>query len=618
MILMLFVAGPGLAREPAHAYAYFGEAKYPKGFEHFDYVNPDAPKGGVVRVGAIGTFNNLNPFVDKGILALYTDPRIFSLTHEPLMASSEDELATYYGRLAETIEVAEDYRWVEYSLDERATWHDGKPVTVEDILWTFDVYKKRASAGWRNAYSDVERIEKTGSSSFKFHFAESAEKSSHLIILTASFTPLAKHYYKDHQVDSTTLEPPLGNGPYMVTEVKPGFEIVFTRVPNYWARDLNFNRGTHNFDQIRLIYFMDENVMIQALKAGEFDWHFEQNEKAFHTAYDFVHRRSGIFKAETHILGQSYGMHFAVVLNSRRELFQDIRVREALTLAYNFEWANRVFWHNGLRRNNSYFVRSGLQALGLPSKEELAILEPFRDQVPERVFIQPPELPKNNPFGRDRGALRKADRLLNEAGWVIRDLRRVNAETGELFDFEFVVSMPHFEQMLTPYKENLQRLGIETKIRKVENTLMANRLRYYDYDATIRKIYTFDRPLPDRLRAQFSSSYVDQPNLINYPGIRNPVVDFLVEKIAHASSEEEMTNAGRALDRVLFWNFYVIPDGHPLGRHLCYWDRFGHPALGAEHMRFHGFPNLWWVDDKKSARVNAGIAQVEYGSTLSR
>ena len=609
MGLTVFAGGSILASEPSHGFAYFGEPKYPKDMDHYDYVNPDAPKGGMARVAGIGTFNNLNPFVDKGILALYIDPRIFSITHERLMMGSEDELATYYGRLAETIEVADDYSSVEYTLRKDAYWHDGVPVTVDDILWTFDAYKNEASGSWRSAYRDIERLERTGPRSFKFHFTESAEKTGQLIIQTAMFTPQAKHEHR--RFDATTMEPPLGNGPYRIAEVDPGHKLVFERVEDYWAKDLNITKGMYNFDRIQLTYFFDQSVMLQALRAGVFDYYREQNEKSFHTAYDFVGRRKGLFKAETYTMGGAYGMHFGVVLNMRKALFKDIRVREALTLAYNFEWANRVFWHNGLNRNNSYFVRSGLQASGLPSNEELAILEPFRDQLPKRVFTQPVGLPKNTPFGRNRDTLLQADALLREAGWVVEDLVRVNEKTGEPLTFEFIVSRSDFELMLTPFVDNLKRLGIHTVLRKVDNNLMVNRLRTYDYDATIRKFYTFNVPYPSRMRSQFTSQYADPPNMLNYAGIKDPAVDFIVEKIARATTEEEMNTAGRALDRVLLWNFYVIPDGHPVGRHACYWDRFGHPPIGAEFMRWSGFPNLWWLDEEKNARVNAGIAEMD-------
>ncbi len=609
--LLVLVSTPAMSSEPSYGFAYFGNLKYPEDMIHFDYVNPNAPEGGTARTAGIGTFNNLNPYVDKGILPYHIDPRINSITHETLMEESEDELASYYGKLVKSIQVAEDYSWVAYELRDNAYWHDGMPVTVDDVLWTFDAIKTVASISWRSAFSNIDRMEKTGPWSFKFHFSESAEKNPQIVIQTALFTPLPKHYWESRKLDATTLEPPLGNAAYRIAEVDPGHNIVFERVKDYWGKDLNVNIGVDNFDHIKLTYFFDENVMLQALRAGVFDYYRDQNEKTFATAYDFVGYHKGLFKKETYTMGESYGMHHGVVLNTRRNPFKDIRVREALTLAYNFEWANRVFWHDGMDRNNSYFMRSGLQVKGLPSREELALLEPFRDDIPVRVFTHPVPLPKNHSYGRNRDTLLQADALLQEAGWVIKDFQRLNKETGELFEFEFVISTTEYERMLTPFVDNLKRLGINTVLRKVENNLMINRLRTYEYDATMRKFYTYRVPFPVRMRSQFTSQYADLPNMTNYAGIKNPAVDFLVEKIAQATTEQEMRTAGNALDRVLLWGFYLIPEGYPVGRHIVYWDRFGHPPLGAEHMNWFGFPKLWWFDAEKSARVDAGISEIK-------
>ena len=595
------------AAATSHGFAYFGNLKYPNDMPHFDYAYPDTPKGGTISTSIVGTFNNLHAYVDKGVVAAFMDPRIGTLIYEPLMRASEDELASYYGKLAESVEVADDYSWVAYTLHENARWHDGEPVTVDDVLWTFDMLKTGESPSWREIYRDVVELQRTGPRSFRFRFSETAEKNPQLVILTAWFTPLPRHYWERRTFAATTLEPPLGNGPYRLAEVDPGHKLVFERVEDYWGRHLNVNMGLYNFDRVALMYFFDNNVMLQALRAGVFDYYRDQNESTFATAYDFASYREGLFKKETYAMGTAYGMHQCIVLNSRRSLFKDIRVREALTLAYNFEWANRVYWHGGMDRNNSYFMRSGMQAKGLPSTKELALLEPFRRQVPERVFTHPVPLPKNSLFGRNRDTLLTADALLVEAGWLVEDLKRVNAETGEPFTFDFIIASAEYERMLVPFVDNLKRLGIDAVLRKVESNLMVNRLRNYDYDVTMRKLYTYRVPIPSRLRHQFTSPSADQPNMTNYAGIKNPVVDFLVEKIAQARTEADMNAAGRALDRVLLWNFYVIPEGHPVGRHLVYWDRFGHPPLGVEHMNWTGFPHLWWLDEKKSARVDAGL-----------
>ena len=600
------------AGKPSHGFAYFGNLKYPKDMVHFDYANPDAPKGGTVKVSMVGTFNNMNPYVDKGILGPYMYLATGdSIIYESLLRESEDELASYYGRLAESVQVADDYSWVTYTLRNNAYWHDGVPVTMDDVLWTFNAIKNDASVTWKSAYRDIVSLEQTGPWSFTFHFSDTAELTPHLVIQTALFAPLPKHYWQNRKINATTMEPLLGNGPYRIAEIDPGHKVVLERVKDYWGKDLSVNIGIHNFDRIVVTHFFDTNVMLQALRAGVFDFYRDQNEKSFHTAYDFAGHRKGLFKKETYTMGEAYGMNNGVVFNTRRDPFKDIRVREALTLAYNFEWANRVYWHNGMDRNNSYFMRSGLQAKGLPGVAELDLLEPFRDEIPARVFTHPVPLPKNRAFGRNRDTLQQADVLLRQAGWVVRDLTRVNEESGEPMTFEFVISTSEFERMLTPFVDNLKRLGINAVLRKVENNLMINRLRTYDYDATMRKYYTYKIPFSARLRNQFTSRYADPPNMTNYPGIKNPAVDYLVEKVVRATTEEEMNTAGRALDRVLLWSFYLIPDGHPVGRRIVYWDRFGHPPLGAEHMYWFGFPILWWLDAEKNAWVNAGIAELD-------
>ena len=604
---------PVWSREPSHGLSYFGDLKYPPDVAHFDYANPDAPKGGRIKLPGVGTFNNLNPYVDKGRLAYNISPRggLGSYILDPLMRKCEDELASYYAWLAESVEVADDYSWVTYKLRENAYWHDGRPVTIEDVLWTFDTIKTKGSITWRTSYKDIVRLEQIDDWSFRFHFSETAEKNPQLIIETATFAPIPKHYWETRAIDETTLEPPLGNGAYRIGAVDPGYKVVFERVEDYWAKDLNFARGYFNFDVVEFIWFFDKRVMLQALRAGVFDYFFEENESDWATAYDFEGYRNGLFKKETYTMGFAYGMHFGTVLNTRRAPLDDIRVREALTLAYNFEWANRVFWHDGMIRNNSFFVRSGLQAFGPPSAEELELLERFRGQLPESVFTHPIELPKNNPFGRNRETLLRADALLEEAGWVVKDFQRVNAVTGEPFALEFIVGNHEHERMLTPFVENLERLGIAATLRRIEGNAMTNRLRTYDYDATVRKVYTWKVPFPTPMKQMFTSGYVDTPTMRNYAGIKSPAIDSLVEIVTKARSEKVMNTAGRALDRVLLHSFYVIPDGHPVGRHMVYWDRFGHPPIGVPHMNWQGIPYLWWFDEEKSARVDAGIAALK-------
>ena len=606
LLCMLLLAAPlSWSREPSHGFSYFGDLKYPEDVPHLGYANPDARKGGRVHMSGIGTFTNLNVYADKGNQIVWVDPRwgLGSFIHDPLLRKSEDELATYYCLLAENVEVHDDYAWVKFKLREDAHWQDGTPITMEDVVWTFDTIRRDGSIRWRQLYRDIDRLEQIDDWSFKFHFKDTAEKTPQVIMQTVTFTPQPKHYWESRQIGETTMAPPMGNGPYFIESVMPGYKVVFKRDENYWAKDLNLNIGHFNFDYIELTYYFDKKVMLQAMRAGEIDWWFEENEKDFATAYDFQGYHDGRFVKETYKMGFAYGMHWGVILNTRKPPLDDIRVREALTLAYNFEWANRVFWHEGMNRNNSFFIRSGLRSSGPPSAEELAMLEPFRGQIPERVFTEPVELPKSSGFGRNRDTLQKADALLKEAGWIIKGFERVSVETGERMSFDFVISSRDHERMLVPFAENLKRLGIDAVLRRVEGTLMTNRLRTYDYDATIRKVYTWKLPNAVAMRSQFTSQYADLPNMRNYPGIKNPAVDYLIEKIARADSEATMNKLGRVLDRVLLHSYYVIPDGHPVGRHVTHWNRIMHPPLGAGHMNWHGFPTLWWWNGDEETTV---------------
>lgn len=598
------ITSPASAGEPTHGFSYFGGLKYPEGFPHFDYANPHAPKGGKMRTSVIGTFNNLHPYVDKGVSAAGID-----LIYDYLTTQSEDELSSAYGRLAERVELADDYSWVAFTLRENAYWHDGMPLTIEDVIWTFNTIKTRASVGWKSAYKDIISVERVGPRTFKFHFSEYAPKTPQLAMLMSSFRPLPEHYWKDKTFNATTLVPPLGSGPYRIKSVDTGHKIVYQRVEDYWGRDLNVNIGYHNFDEIEFIYFLDKNLVIQALKAHLFDYKREFNTEDYATAYDFWGFRRGLFIRERIQLKIAFGMDWGIVFNTREEKLRDIRVREALTLAYNFEWSNRVLWRDAKERNISYFIGSGLAATGMPSAAELALLEPFRDQIPERVFTHAFTLPENNPYGRNRDTLLQADALLEVAGWVVKDFKRVNRATGEPFTLEFLTNSVVQERMLIPYVENLERLGIASKLRRVESSQAINRMRKYDFEVTVSQYWLSNIPPAWRIRSFYRSDNADRPNMLKYAGIKEPAVDFLVEKIIYADTEEEMNVAGHALDRILLWRFYMIPGGYPRGRSFVYWDRFGFPP--PEIMKWNGWPHLWWLDEAKNSRVEDGIAELE-------
>lgn len=602
--LCILIIDPVYARFPSHGLAYFGNLKYSKDFPHFDYVNPDAPKGGRMRASQLGTFNNLHPFVSKGIPAAGVN-----ILYDPLMKESLDELRSVYGNLAESAELADDNSWVVFKLREGAYWHDGVPITVEDVVWTFNMIKDKASVGWKSAYKDVLSAEQVGPRTVKFSLRKSASQTPQLALHIAAFRPLPKHYWKDRRFDATTLVPPLGSGPYRIKTVDTGHRIVYERVVNYWGKDLSTNIGHNNFDEIEFNYFLDKNLVIQALKAGLIDYKDEPNAEDFATAYGFWGLREGLFVKEMLQLDLTYGMDWGILFNTRLEKLKDIRVREALALAYNFEWSNRVLWHGFKKRNISYFAQSGLAAEGLPSAEELALLEPFRGRIPDRVFTRAFTLPENEPYGRNRDSLLQANALLESAGWIVKDSARINRNTGETFSLEFITSSVAEQRLLIPYVENLKRLGIASKVRRLDSNLITNRMGKFDFEAMVEQIWLNNIPYAYAIRSYFQSDNAYRPNMWNYAGIRDPAVDFLIDKVVNAGSEDQMNIAGRALDRVLLWSFYLVPGGYPGGRKFVYWDRFGFSS--PQRMKSNGWPLLWWVDNRKSVRVDAAIAALK-------
>jgi len=598
-----------LASEPGHAIAYFGSARYPEDFTHFEYVNPDAPKGGKMSIATIGTFNNLHPFVDKGVSAQGINISQM-LIYDRLMNYAEDELYTAYGNLAERAEVSDDRRWVEFTLREGIYWHDGVPLTVEDVVWTFNTIKDIGSVGWKQSLREVDSIEQTGPRSFKFHFNEDAPRTLMLVLDQADFWPLPKHYWKDRKFNATTLEPPLGSGPYRIKTVDPGHKIIYERVDDYWGWDLNVNVGHYNFDRLEFIYFLDKNVVIQAHKAHVFDFRWEGDSKSWATSYDFEGYHRGLFKKDLRQMKIPYGMNWGIIFNTRHEKFRDIRVREALTLIYNFEWCNRVLWYRQNKRNTSYFMGSDMKATGLPSPSELALLTPYREQIPERVFSHEFALPENDPVGPNRASLIRAEALLEEAGWIVSDFKRIDPLTGEPLAIDFMARSVEEERLLMPYVDNLERMGIDAKVRRIESSQAINRLRKYDYEAIVNDFWQNSIPLHWLIRSYFLSQNVERPNMENFAGISNPAIDFLTEEAIAATSEERLATVGRALDRILLWSFYAIPGGYPLGRRLVYWDRFGYPEPTPD-LKTAGWHEIWWFDEEKSARVDEGIAALE-------
>ena len=575
---------------PAHGVAMHGDLKYGPDFEHFDYVNPNAPKGGTVTFASIGTFDTLNPFIIKG-----TSADGLGFLFETLTVQSEDEPFSEYGLLAESIEMPEDRSWVAFTLRPEARWHDGRPVTVEDVIFSFDTLKEKGLPFYRAYYRNVIKAEAAGERRVKFTFEQTTNRELPLILGQLPILP--KHYYENVEFEKTTLQPPLGSGPYRIKSLEPGRRIVYERAKDYWGADLPVSRGFYNFDEIRYEYYRDANVALEAFKAGGYDIRVENTSKFWATAYSGPMFEAGwIAKEEIpHELGT--GMQ-GFVFNTRRAMFQDPRVRQALAYAFDFEWTNRTIMYGQYDRTESYFSNTELAAEGLPSEAELELLEPFRDQLPEEVFTEVYRAPSSEGEGRIRQNLRTALGLLREAGWSVEGGRLVNAE-GQPFRFEILLNGPSFERHTLPFIRNLERLGIQATVRAIDPAQYQNRLDEFDFDMVVG---TFGQSLSpgNEQREYWGSEAADIPGSRNVIAIKDPVVDQLIDKIIEAPTREDLVSATRALDRVLLWGHYVIPHWHSRTFRVAYWNKFDRP----ETMPPYGLPLFsWWVDPVKVAAV---------------
>ncbi len=586
-----------------HAIAMFGEPKYGPDFAHFDYVNPDAPAGGTIRLGAAGTFDSFNPYVIKGNAAA-------GVGAETLLVASEDEPFTKYGLIAETIEWPDDRSWVAFTLRPQARWHDGRPITVEDVIFSLDILKSKGQPFYRFYYGTIDRAEKVGERKVKFFFKEAGNRE--LPLIAGEMPILPKHYWEGRDFERTTLEPPLGSGPYRVADFEAGRWLVLERVADYWGRDLPVNVGQNNFAQIRYDYFRDETVLRQALKAGVLDFRIENQAKAWALDYDIPAVRKGWLKKVQFAQERPAGMQ-AFVFNTRRPLFADRKVREALNYAFDFEWTNRVLFFGQYKRSESYFSNSELASRGLPEGLERTVLDRYRGRVPEEVFDREYRAPVTDGSGWPRANLLNALALLNEAGWVVRDMKLVDERTGEPMRFEILIVSPTFERIILPFVRNLKRLGIDARIRLVDELQYINRLRSFDFDMAMLVWGQSESPGNEQ-RDFWGSAAADSPGSRNYIGIRDPVVDQLIEAVINAPDRDGLVARTRALDRVLLWGFYVIPGWHLSADRVLYWDKFSYPAVSPKRgVQF----DTWWFDDAKAAGLAAAMSGERSESALA-
>ena len=598
-VAMLFGGHAAAAEEVPwrHGIAMYGEPKYGADFKHFDYVNPNAPKGGLARLQAIGGFDTLNPFTSKGHAAAGS-----GLIYDTLLESSKDETHSAYASLAEAVRTPEDRSWVAFRLDADARWHDGKPVTADDLIFTFDVLMEKGPPSIRFYYSDVDRAIKVDERTVKFTIKN---HNREMPLILGDLPVLPKHYWEGRDFEKTTLEPPPGSGPYRIKAVDAPRSITYERVGNYWGADKPSHEGLDNFGEIRYDYYRDATVAIEAFKAGEYDFRDENSSKHWATAYDIGPVEDGRILREEVEHHRPVGMQ-AFVFNTRRAFFRDARVRLALAQAFDFEWLNANLFHGEYKRTRSFFDNSELAATGLPSPEELKLLEPYRDIVPPEVFAReyaPPSAAGGSPSVRRN--LLKADRLLKDAGWIIRDMRRVNAETGRPLAFEVLLSMPLMERVVLSMRRNLRRLGVDIAIRTVDTAQYVERRRAFDFDMIVGVWPQSLNPGSEQLDF-WSSEAAARNGSRNYAGIRNKAVDGLIRKIVSAPDRAALVTATRALDRVLQWNHYVIPQYHLAHDRLIFWNKFGRPDVIP--MRGYQF-SAWWVDPAKAAKLGGGIGR---------
>ncbi|MBN9672804.1 extracellular solute-binding protein [Roseibium aggregatum] len=592
------------AEEPEwhHATALTGTPKYGPEVTHFDYVDPDAPKGGTVRLASSGGFDTFNILAQKGHAA----PGILTV-YESLMEPSldEEDISAQYGVLAEAVRFPDDFSWVEYRMNPDARWHDGEPVTAEDVVWSFE---KAIELDPRRKfyYQNVSSVEIVGDRTIRFTFDTSGNRE--LPKIMGQLTVLPKHWWngtddkgRARDISRASLEPPLGSGPYKIKEFSPNRQVIYTRVEDYWGKNLPIRAGTHNFDEIRYISFLDDAVRFEAFKGDQYDYHVERSSSQWAKRYDFPATRDGRVVKEI-FPDNSSGVMQGFFLNLRREKFQNPDIRQALNYAYDFETTNEIVSANLLKRVNSYFAGTELASSGLPEGKELEILEEVRDMVPPEVFTEEYQNPVGGNPQNVRANLREAVKLFRKAGYELKDRKMIDPKTGEQFTIEFLYTDKGRERTLLPYAKNLESIGIKPVLRLIDVSQYVNRVRSRDFDTVVLAVGQSLSPGNEQ-REYWGSESADNPSSANYAGIKNPAIDKLIDKVIFAEDRETLVAATHALDRVLLWNHYVVPQFYSDETRTARWNRFAHPEKMPEYGT--GFPDIWWYDEELAAKTGA-------------
>ncbi|MCE0848155.1 extracellular solute-binding protein [Buttiauxella sp. A2-C1_F] len=592
LLSLCLIAAPGLAEniKESYSFAVLGEPKYAINFTHFDYVNPAAPKGGDITLSAIGTFDNFNRYALRGNPGVSTET-----LYDTLFANADDEPGSYYPLVAEMARYPDNFAWAEIEINPQARFHDGTPIKASDVAFTFNKFMIEGVPQFRLVYKGA-KVRAIAPLTVRI---ELATPSKERMLGLFSLPVFPEKFWKNHKLSDPLSAPPLASGPYKITAWRMGQYITYSRVRDYWAANLPVNRGRWNFDSIRYDYYLDDNVAFEAFKAGAFDFRNEVSAKNWATRYT----------------GKNFANHFIVkeeqpndaaqdarwlAFNIQRPIFEDRKVREAIGLAFDFEWMNKALFYGAYSRANSYFQNTEYAARDYPHADELILLAPMKKDLPPEVFTSIYNPPKSNGNGFDRENLLKAMTLLKEVGWELKDQKLINVKTGKPFTFELLIGATGNTQWVLPFQHNLQRLGITMEIRQVDNSQLTNRMRKRDYDMIPTLYSAMPYPSAD-VQIAWASEYVD--STYNAPGVKSPVVDELVSQIvANQGDKQKLLSLGRALDRVLTWNYYMIPMWYMAADRFAWWNKFSKPAI---HPLYATGFDTWWYDVNKAAQLPA-------------
>ena len=598
-----FAAVPALADGPSFGISLYGAPKYTTASPHFDWANPDAPKGGLLKLEGFGTFDTLNPFIVKGVSPaaeidffagngmpytyLLAPPMAYLYT--PLMFQSLDEPLAEYGLIAETAELAPDRTWILFQLRKEAVFSDGSPITPDDVIWSFQTLNRPGMPIYPASFTNVATVEKIGERGVKFTFKDGHDRA--LPLRVGQLPVLSRAYWTKHDIDKTTLEPPVGNGPYEIEAIDPGRSITYRRAKNWWGNKLNIMRGLNNFDQVRIDFYRDETVALEAFKAGNYNFRQEQSSKDWAIGYEGPGLASRQYLKQAIPNGNPQFMQ-GYVLNTRRELFADRRVRQALGYLFDFEWANKTLFYGAYTRSTSYWNASDLASSGIPAGAELALLEKYRGKLPDDIFTTEYKPPVSDGSGNVRDGLREALKLFKAAGWSLKNGQLINDATGKPFEFEILLYQAAFERITLPYAQNLQRAGITAHVRTIDTSQYTNRVQNFDFDSIVGNWGDSAAPGGEQ-QENWGSEAADRPGSFNYAGIKNPVVDDLIEELTKVTDYEQLKTVVHALDRVLLNGYYLVPQWYVASSRVAYWNMLQHPAVTPKYAP--DFPDCWWM-----------------------